>query len=82
VQSGIGFVHNTYMFDKVERCIVWAPFRPFPRNLLSLSMTLLPKPPWLVTNRKQQIIGMLLTRFQYKPSFLKIPRIFLNALLG
>ncbi|MEH6523253.1 aldehyde dehydrogenase family protein [Sulfitobacter sp.] len=82
VQSGIGFVHNTYMFDKVERCIVWAPFRPFPRNLLSLSMTLLPKPPWLVTNRKQHIIGMLLTRFQYKPSFLKIPRIFLNALLG
>jgi aldehyde dehydrogenase (NAD(P)+) len=82
VQSGIGAVHNTYMFDKVERCIVRAPFRPFPRNLLSLSFTLLPKPPWFVTNRKQRKLGMLLTRFQHKPSFLRIPRIFLNALLG
>jgi acyl-CoA reductase-like NAD-dependent aldehyde dehydrogenase len=82
VQSGIGVVHNTFMFDKPERCIVRAPFRPFPRNLLSLNFTLLPKPPWFVTNRKQHKIGMLLTRFQYKPSFLRIPRIFLNALLG
>jgi hypothetical protein len=82
VQSGIGFVHNTYMFDKVERCVVWAPFKPFPRNLASFGITLLPKPPWFVTNAKQDKLGMLLTRFQYKPSFFKIPRIFLNALLG
>lgn len=82
VQSGIGFVHNTYMFDKVERCVVYAPFRPFPRNLLSLSFTLLPKPPWFVSNRKQDKLGQLLTEFQYQPSILKVPRIFLNALLG
>lgn len=82
VQSGIGFVHNTYMFDKVERCVVYAPFRPFPRNLLSFGFTLLPKPPWFVSNRKQHILGRLLTEFQYKPSILKVPRIFLNALLG
>jgi hypothetical protein len=82
VQSGIGVVHNTFMFDRPERCIVRAPFRPFPRNLLSLNFTLLPKPPWFVTNRKQHKLGMLLTRFQYKPSFFRIPRIFLNALLG
>ena len=81
-QSGIGFVHNTYMFDKPERTVVEAPFRPFPRNLLSGGMTLLPKPPWFVTNKKQHKIGMLLTRFQYRPNLLKIPRIFLNALLG
>jgi aldehyde dehydrogenase (NAD(P)+) len=82
VQSGIGSVHNTYMFDRVERCVIRAPFRPFPRNLLSLGFTLLPKPPWFVTNRKQHTLGMLLTRFQHKPSFLRIPRVFLNALLG
>ncbi|MFC4261154.1 aldehyde dehydrogenase family protein [Marinobacter lacisalsi] len=82
VQSGIGFVHNTYMFDKVERCVVYAPFRPFPRNLLSLGFTLLPKPPWFVSNRKQHRLGQLLTEFQYQPSILKVPRIFLNALLG
>ncbi|MFC4258866.1 aldehyde dehydrogenase family protein [Marinobacter lacisalsi] len=82
VQSGIGFVHNAYMFDKVERCVVTAPFRPFPRNLLSFGVTLLPRPPWFVTNRKQHKLGKLLTSFQYKPSLLKVPRIFLNALLG
>ncbi len=82
VQSGIGVVHNSYLFDKPERTVVEAPFRPFPRNLLSLSFTLLPRPPWFVTNRKGDVLGRLLVAFRYRPSFLKIPRIFLNALLG
>jgi acyl-CoA reductase-like NAD-dependent aldehyde dehydrogenase len=82
IQSGIGFVHNTYMFDRAERTVIEAPFRPFPRNLLHGSLTLLPKPPWFVTNKKADILGRLLTRFQHNPGFLKVPRIFLNALLG
>lgn len=82
VQSGIGIVHNTNLFDKPERTVVEAPFRPFPRNLLSLSFTLLPRPPWFITNRKGAILGKLLVAFLYRPSFLKLPRIFLNALLG
>jgi acyl-CoA reductase-like NAD-dependent aldehyde dehydrogenase len=82
IQSGTGFVHNTYMFDRVERCVIEAPFRPFPRNLLHGSFTLLPRPPWFVTNKKADKLGMLLTRFQHKPGWLKIPRIFINALMG
>jgi len=82
VQSGIGVVHNSFLFDKSERTVIKAPFRPFPRNLLSGGMTLLPRPPWFVTNKKQHMVGKLLTKFLYKPSWLKIPRIFLNALLG
>lgn len=82
VQSGIGFVHNAYLFDKPERTVVEAPFRPFPRNLLSGGLTLLPRPPWFVTNKKQHKLGELLTRFQYRPGVLKLPRILLNALLG
>ena len=82
VQSGIGFVHNTCLFDKPQRSVVEAPFRPFPRNLLSGSFTLLPRPPWFVTNQKGGILGRLLVAFQYRPSLLKIPRIFINALLG
>ncbi|WP_339768234.1 aldehyde dehydrogenase family protein [uncultured Paraglaciecola sp.] len=82
VQSGIGFAHNTFMFDQPERVIVRAPWRPFPRNLLSGDITLLPKPPWFVTNKKQHKVGMLLTQFQHTPGWLKLPRIFLNALLG
>ena len=82
VQSGIGFVHNTCLFDKPQRSVVEAAFRPFPRNLLSASCTLLPRPPWFITNRKGGILGKLLVAFQYRPSLLKIPRIFVNALLG
>jgi len=82
VQSGIGVVHNTCLFDKPQRTVVEAPFRPFPRNLLSFSFTLLPRPPWFITNRKGGILGKLLVAFQYRPSYLKMPRIFLNALMG
>lgn len=82
VQSGIGMVHNTCLFDKPERTVVEVPFRPFPRNLVSFSFSLLPRPPWFVTNRKADVLGKLLLAFQHRPSFLKLPRIFFNALRG
>ncbi|NOX42042.1 MAG: aldehyde dehydrogenase [Alphaproteobacteria bacterium] len=82
VQSGIGFVHNSFMFDRPERTIVSQSFRPFPRNLLSGGTSLMPRPPWFITNKRQDKIGMLLTRFQHSPSWLKLPRILINALLG
>jgi aldehyde dehydrogenase (NAD(P)+) len=81
-QSGIGFVHNAYMFDRPERTVVRAPFRPFPRSAPNGEMTLLPRPPWFVTNRRQHLLGPLLTAFEYRPSWLKMPRLFWNALLG
>jgi acyl-CoA reductase-like NAD-dependent aldehyde dehydrogenase len=70
VQSGIGVVHNSFMFDRPERTLVEAPFRQFP------------KPPWFVTNRNAHRIGKLMTQFQYRPSFAKLPRILVNALRG
>ncbi len=82
VQSGIGTVHNSFMLEKTERTVVEAPWAPFPRNLLAGRFTLLPRPPWFITNRRQHRIGRLLTRFQYRPGWLKLPRIFVNALLG
>ncbi|MCX7560192.1 aldehyde dehydrogenase family protein [Sulfitobacter sp. F26204] len=82
VQSGIGTVHNTFMLENTERVVIQAPWRPFPRGLLSGQFTLLPRPPWFITNRKQDKVGRLLTAFQYRPSWFKLPRIFLNALLG
>ena len=82
VDSGIGTVHNCFMLENTERTVIEAPWSPFPGNLLSGRFTLLPRPPWFVTNRRQHKIGRLLTRFQYKPGWLKLPRIFVNALLG
>ena len=82
VQSGIGVVHNAMLFDRPQRTVVEAPFTPFPRNLLSLRFTLLPRPPWFITNRRANVLGRLLTRFQAQPSFAKLFAIFANALRG
>ena len=82
VQSGIGTVHNTYMLDDVERCVLEGPFRPFPRGVLSGQLSLLPRPPWFITNKRGAKLGELLTKFQYRPSLGKIPHIFINALRG
>jgi acyl-CoA reductase-like NAD-dependent aldehyde dehydrogenase len=81
-QSGIGTVHNSFMLEETERTIVSAPWRPFPRGLLSLQFSLLPRPPWFITNRRQHVLGRLLTDFMYRPGWLKLPRIFLHALMG
>ena len=80
VGSGIGVVHNTFMLEGVERCVLEAPWRPFPRGLLSGSLALMPKPPWFVTHRRAAAVGRQLTRFAHRPSLLKIPAIFLNVL--
>jgi len=82
VQSGIGAVHNAMLFDRAERTVVQAPFTPFPRSLLRLSFTLLPRPPWFIANRRANVLGRLLTRFQARPSLAKLPAIFANALRG
>jgi len=82
IQSGIGTVHNTLMLSSTERSIVWAPWRPFPRGLISGQLSMLPKPPWFISNKRQDKLGLLLTSFEYKRSWFKIPRIFFNALLG
>lgn len=82
VQSGIGTVHNAFMLEKTERTVITAPWRPFPRGLLSFQFTLLPRPPFFITNTRQHKIGEALTSFMYKPGWLKLPRVFLHALLG
>ncbi|MES2153390.1 MAG: aldehyde dehydrogenase family protein [Pseudomonadota bacterium] len=82
VQSGIGSVHNTFMFDRPERTVVQAPFRPFPRSLLGGALTLLPTPPWFVSNRQAHNVARKLFAFQVKPSWLKLPGIFFDALRG
>ncbi|MEN2990369.1 aldehyde dehydrogenase family protein [Tistrella sp. BH-R2-4] len=80
--SGIGFVHNTLMFDAAERAVVTAPFRPFPRGLLSGSLAMLPRPPWFVTHGHAAEIGRRLTRFAYRPGWRHLPRIMAAALRG
>lgn len=64
IQSGIGVVHNSYFLERTEKSVIRAPFAPFPRSLSTRERTLLPLPPWFVTNRRQAEIGRALCDFE------------------
>lgn len=82
VESGIGFVHNTFLFSKAEKSIVQAPFYPFPRNIPHGELHMMPKPPWFVTNRTAATTGRRLTRFTAHRSVTQLPALFASALRG
>jgi acyl-CoA reductase-like NAD-dependent aldehyde dehydrogenase len=70
IQSGTGVVHNTLMFSRVEKSVVRAPFRVFP------------KPVWFATHRQAHKLTPKLSRFEAAPSPAKLPGIFALALKG
>ncbi|NRA99939.1 MAG: aldehyde dehydrogenase family protein [Rhodobacteraceae bacterium] len=82
VSSGIGQVHNTYMFDRAERTVVTGSFAPFPRSFLSGAFSLLPRPPWFVTHKRATEVGRAMTSFQYQRSLWKLINLGANALRG
>ena len=80
--SGIGHVHNAFMFDKPEKSILYAGFYPFPRGLMHGHFNLLPKPPWFINNKNGHKVAKKMTAFAANPSLLKLPGIFYAALTG
>ncbi len=82
IQSGIGVVHNAFLFDKPQKSVVYANFHPFPRGVIEGQLHLSPRPPWFVTNKKAHTLGPKLARFEANPGFAHIPGIFADALLG
>lgn len=69
VGSGIGVVHNALLLDRVERSVLYGPFRPFPRSASSVAarqpgFSVLPKPPWFVTSRTGAEVSEGLTRYR------------------
>lgn len=70
IQSGIGVVHNTFLFDKPEKSVIYGPFRVFP------------KPPWFVTNKNTDQIGMRLVDFEQSPRFLAFLRLVKESMGG
>ncbi|MBL8631657.1 MAG: aldehyde dehydrogenase family protein [Myxococcales bacterium] len=70
IQSGIGFVHNTFMFEGIEKAILRGPLAPSP------------KPPWFVTHKRSHEVAERMLRFEAEPSWLKIPAIAFHALAG
>ncbi len=80
VGSGIGTVHNAYLFDQPQKTVVYAPFAPFPRSFGDGERTLLPTPPWFVTHRRADAVGRALFAYTAKPSPLRLAATVLAAL--
>ncbi|MEU0596966.1 aldehyde dehydrogenase family protein [Streptomyces sp. NPDC006393] len=82
IGSGIGFVHNAFMLDRVEKTVLRAPFAPAPRGLFTGSPSMSPRPPYFVTNRTGRTTMERLTRFTAAPRVTRLPGIFASALRG
>lgn len=70
IQSGIGVVHNTLMFEKPEKSVVYGPFRIWPR------------PPWFVTHKRAHKVAPWLFEVERTGSYLYLPPLVFNAALG
>jgi aldehyde dehydrogenase (NAD(P)+) len=82
IQSGIGFVGNSFLFEMPERTVVRGSFYPFPRTWLNGDPAFLPKPPWFLTNKTAHITTKGVARITLDPHFRHLPAILLSALLG
>ncbi|WP_338701890.1 aldehyde dehydrogenase family protein [Streptomyces sp. Q6] len=82
IGSGVGFVHNAFMLEDVEKTVLRAPFAPAPRGLLTGSPSLSPRPPYYVTNRTGLTTMRRLTAYTTDPRVTRLPGIFASALRG
>ncbi len=80
VQSGIGIVHNTLMFDRAQKSVVRGSFYPMPRGFLHGQLAILPKPPWFVTSRTADTVGKKLVEFEATHNPLHLVGLFAAAL--
>ncbi len=82
VRSGIGVVHNSFLFDKAQKSVVYAPFAPFPRSLAGYGGALLPRPPWFVTNKMAAKTARALCDYEYRKNPLTLAKVAVLANLG
>jgi aldehyde dehydrogenase (NAD(P)+) len=76
------WLHNSLLFDRPQKSVIYQPFYPYPRGLLHGQMAMLPKPPWFITNKRADRVGKALVAFEANPSPLRLPAIFSQALRG
>jgi aldehyde dehydrogenase (NAD(P)+) len=80
IGSGIGVVRNAWLFDKPEKSVARAPFRPMPRAWRHGDLNLMPTPLWFVTHANAPEVGRRVTNFSLAPGWSHIPALFLAAL--
>lgn len=82
IQSGQGVVHNTFLFDKPQKSVVYGPFTPYPRNLLRGEWHVAFKPAWFVTNKEAKAIGEMFTRYEASPGYHHLPGLLIASMQG
>ena len=70
IQSGRGFVHNSYMLEDIEKCVLRAPAKAFPIS------------PWFPGHRTVDVLAKRLCELEVEPSWLKVPGIAAAAMRG
>lgn len=70
IGSGTGTVHNPLMLAGIEKTVIRAPFRAWP------------KPPWFASHRTARRLAPELVRFEAAPSIRRLPRILALAARG
>lgn len=70
IQSGLGWVHNTYLLEDIEKSVLTAPF------------TVVPKPVWFADHRRVPQMGRRLLQMEHTPRWHRVPGLVRNALLG
>lgn len=82
VSSGRGVVHNSFLLEDLEKTVIHGSFYPFPRSWAHGDTSLLPRPPWFVTNRTAATTARRVATFAADPGWRHLPGIFLSALRG
>jgi aldehyde dehydrogenase (NAD(P)+) len=74
IQSGRGFVHNSFMIDDVEKCVARAP--------VMLRPVVDPKPLWFPGHRTAHQVGRRLVALERDGSWLRLPAVAAAAMRG
>ena len=70
IRSGIGVVHNTYLFDHPQKSVVKAPF------------VIKPTPLWFADHGNLRATSDKILEWESDPSWLKVPGVAINAFRG
>lgn len=70
IGSGIGVVHNSYLFDYPQKSVVYAPFRIFPT------------PAWFATHQNLLNMAKQLLKFEAYPSWKNLLAVVIEAMKG
>jgi acyl-CoA reductase-like NAD-dependent aldehyde dehydrogenase len=69
IESGLGWVHNSYMLDGIDKAVVRGP------------LVVKPTPLWFAGNQKADRVAPLVADLEAAPSWLKIPGLLMRVLL-